>query len=131
MLKNGLFKKPKSVLENEILWDLEIWMEHAIFTRRLDLVLINKKKRIYHPVDFAILADSRVKIKASKKIDKYLDLARELKRLWNMKIMVIPNIVGAIGTTWKKSLIKRMGELEIRRRIETIQTTAFKMSKNT
>ena len=34
-------------------------------------------------VDFTILADHRVKLKESKKKDKYLDLARELKK--NMK----------------------------------------------
>ena len=32
-------------------------------------------------------------IKESKKLDKYLDLARELKILWNMKVTVIPIIV--------------------------------------
>ena len=36
-------------------------------------------------MDFAILADHRVKMKPSEKIDKYLDLAWELKKLWNMK----------------------------------------------
>ena len=49
--------------------------------RRLDLVLINKKnKRTCCLVDFAILADNRVKIKESEMIDKYLDLARELQK---------------------------------------------------
>ena len=31
-------------------------------------------------VDFVILADHRVKLKESEKKDKYLDLARELKK---------------------------------------------------
>ena len=42
-------------------------------------MLINKKMRTSHQRDFAIPADHRVKIKESKKIDKYLGLARELK----------------------------------------------------
>ena len=29
--------------------------------------------------------------------DKYLDLVRELKKLWNMKVVVIPIIIGALG----------------------------------
>ena len=38
-------------------------------------------------MDFADTADHRVKLKESEKRDKYLDLARELKKkLWNMKI---------------------------------------------
>ena len=44
-----------------------------------------EKKRTSRIVDFAILADRRVKLKESEKRDKYLDLARELKKqqLWN------------------------------------------------
>ena len=40
-----------------------------------------RKKRKYQLVDFFILADHRVRIKENKKIDKYLDLDRELKKL--------------------------------------------------
>ena len=42
--------------------------------------------------------DHRVKIKEAEKMDKYLDLAREMKNLWNMKVMVIPVIICALGT---------------------------------
>ena len=52
----------------------------------------------------------KVKIKESKKRDKYLDLVRELKMLWNMKVTVIPIVVGALGAI-PKGLIKG---LEIR-----------------
>ena len=39
-----------------------------------------KKKRICKIVDFAVLANHRIKLKECKKKDKYLDLARELKK---------------------------------------------------
>ena len=45
--------------------------------------------------------------------DKYLDLARELKKLWNMKVTVIPIVIGAHGTIPKR-LVKRLVDLEIR-----------------
>ena len=35
----------------------------------------------------------------------YLDLARELKKLWNMKVTIIPNVIGAFGTV-SKGLLK-------------------------
>ena len=54
-------------------------MDHQISTRRPDQVLINKKKRTCHLVDFAVPGDYRVKIKESEMIDKYLDLSREKK----------------------------------------------------
>ena len=49
-------------------------------------------------MDFALPGDHRVKIKENEKRDKYLDLAGELKRLWNMKVTVKPIIIGALGT---------------------------------
>ena len=60
-------------------------------------------------------------------MDKYLDLARELKKLWNMRVKMIPIVVGALGTV-PINLEKRLEELEIRGRIETIQTTALLQS---
>ena len=48
-----------------------------------------KKKRTRQVVDFAVPAEQRVKLKESEKRDKYLDLAREMKKLWNMKVTVM------------------------------------------
>ena len=53
----------------------------------------------------------------------YLDLACELKKLWNMKVAIIPLIViFALGTV-TKGLIQKLEDLEIRGRVETVQTT--------
>ena len=80
------------------------------------------KQRSYRIVDIAVPADDRVRLKENEKRDKYLDLARELKKLWNMKVTVMPMVIGALGTVIK-GLVKGLKELEIRRRVETIQTT--------
>ena len=48
-------------------------------------------------VDFAVPADHRIKLKESEKKDKYLDLTRELKKLWNIKVTIIPIMIGAFG----------------------------------
>ena len=63
-------------------------------------------------MNFAVPADQKVKLKEKKK-DKYLDLAKELKKLWNMKAMVIPVVIGAFGTV-TKGLVQRREDLEIR-----------------
>ncbi len=118
---------PESVPENEthkLLWDFDIQTDHLISARRPDLIIINKKKRICKIVDFAVPADHRVKLKESEKKDKYLDLARELKKLWNMKVTIIPIVIGAFGTV-TKGLIKGLEDLEVGGRVETIQTTTL------
>ena len=56
-------------------------------------------------MDFAVLVDHRVKLKESEKKDKYLDLTRELKKLWNMKVSFILIVIGGFGTV-TKGLIK-------------------------
>ena len=63
-------------------------------------------------MDFAIPADHLVKIKENEKKDDYLDLTRELRKLWNMKVMVIPIVIGTLGTVLK-GLRRRLEELEI------------------
>ena len=47
---------------------------------------------------FAVPADHSVKFKGNEKKDKYLDFVREIKKLWNMKVTVIPIVIGALGT---------------------------------
>ena len=77
---------PASVLEKNIhklIRDFDIQTDHRISARRPDLIVISKKKkkkRIRKIVDFAVSADHRIKPKESEKKDKYLDLARELKK---------------------------------------------------
>ena len=78
-------------------------MDLLISSRRPDLVITNKEKkeRTFHIMDFADSADNRVKSKESEKKDKYLGLARELKKPWNMKVTVIPIVIGTLGTVLK------------------------------
>ena len=81
-----------------------------------------KKKRTCKIVDFAVLAGHIIKLKECEKKDKYLDLARELKKLWNMQVTIIPIVIGAFGTV-SKGLLKGLEDLEFGGRMETIQTT--------
>ena len=60
-----------------------------------------KKKKICKIVDFAVPADHRIKLKECEKKDKYIDLARELKKVWNMKVRIVPIVIGAFGTVTK------------------------------
>ena len=90
-----------------------------------DLIIINKKKeRICKIVDFALPADHKIKLKECEKKDKYLDLPRELKKLWNMKVTIVPIVIGAFSTI-TKGLLKGLEDLEVGGRVETIKMTAL------
>ena len=77
--------------------------------------------RIFKIVNFAVPADNRIKLKECEKKDKYLDLVRELKKLWNIKVTIVPIMIGAFDTA-TKGLLKG---LEVGGRVETIQMTAL------
>ena len=63
-------------------------------------------------VEFAVPADHRIKLKEYEKKEKYLNLARELKKLWNMKVTIIPIVISAFCTV-TKGLLKGPEDLEV------------------
>ena len=75
-------------------------------------------------VDFAVLAGFRIKLKENEKKDEYLNLALELKKLWNMKVTIIPIVISAFGTI-TKGLLKGLEDLEVGGQVETIQPTTL------
>ena len=83
-----------------------------------------QKKRNCKIVDFALPADHRTKLKECEKKDKYFDIARELKKVWNMQVTIIPIVIDALGTV-SKGLLKGLEDLEVGGRVETIQMTAL------
>ena len=107
--------KPESVQKNEthgILWDAEIQTEHSILARRPDLVLIRMKKSSCHQKTI-----EWKKNKQKRNNKKITWIFPEMKKLWNMKVIVLG--------TLPKSMEKRLVKLEIRGRIKTIQITAL------
>ena len=106
--------EPESVLGNEdykILWDFSIQTDHVIKARRPDLVAVDKKERSCKIIDFAVPGDSRIEEKEKDKIEKYQDLGRELQKIWNVKVKIIPLVVGSLGAIPKQfgNRLKQIG----------------------
>ena len=78
-----------------------------------------KKKRTCRIVHFVVPADHKVKLKESEKRDKYVDLARGLKKSRNIKVTLMSFVIRALGTA-TKGLVHRPKDLEIRGRVEDI-----------
>ena len=83
-----------------------------------------QKKRTCKIIDFAVPADHWIRLKKCKKKDKYLDLTRELKKLWKMQMTIIPTVIGASGTI-TEGLLKGQEDMKVGRQVATIQTTTF------
>ena len=55
-------------------------------------------------VDFSIPQDSRVQERQSEQFEKFQDLAREIKRIWQAELKVITHVVGPIQRAMKANL---------------------------
>ena len=76
-----------------------LWHTHGSPTLRQKTKPNNNQQKEF--VDSAVPADHRIKQKECEKKEKYLDLARELKKTWNLQVTIIPTVIGAFGTVAK------------------------------
>ena len=120
---------PAPVLENnthKLLWDIDVQTDHRISARKPDLIKSTKKTKNEKLQNCRLCCPGWLQNKTEKceKKDNYLDLARELNKLWNMQVTIIPIVIGAFGTV-TKGLLKGLEDLDVGGRVETIQTTAL------
>jgi len=75
-------------------------------------------------IDVAISRDRNVIKKEVEKILKYKDLTIEIQRMWNVKIKVIPVIIGATGTI-SKSFRKYVSNIPGNHEVKELQKAAI------
>ena len=75
------------------------------------MVLVDKKERSCKTIDLAVPGDSRIEEKQKDKIEKYQDLGRDLQKIWNVKVKIIPLVVGSLGAIPKQfgNRLKKIG----------------------
>ena len=74
--------------------------------------------------DFAVHGDSRIEEKEKEKIEKYQDLRRELEKIWNGRVKIIPLVMGSLGAV-PKQFDKRLKETGITAEIAQVQRTVL------
>ena len=85
-----VYAQPSTCPGNDTLkfrWNFDLQTDYLISARRPDLLIINNnnKKREFAKLSILVFqADHSMKLKEFEKKDKYLDFAREVKKLWNM-----------------------------------------------
>ena len=86
------------------MWDFSIQTDDVIEAQKPDLVVVNKKERNCKIIDFAVPGDSKIEEKEKDKIEKYQELGRELQKIWNVKVKIIPLVVDSTSSedsfTW-------------------------------
>ena len=89
--------------------------------RRPDVIVVQNNENICQIIDFGCPYDGREEL---EKIEHYQDLARELRKIWNMKVKVISLVLGALGTT-PNMLRNWVKEIDIETQITELQKTVL------
>ena len=106
-----------STSTNEMLWDVET-------DKEVIKEIKEKDGRKWYFVDVTVLQDHHVVMKQNEKTDKHLELAKKARTENQMKVVIIPIIIGAMGKTPKR-LKNHISTLGIPDTIGSAQTSVL------
>jgi len=123
---------PESCQEDEkvkVLWDMTIFTDRKLAHNRPDISIFDKVERKWTLIDIAVPYDMNVPNTENWKVEKYQDLAFEMKRTHKCPIKVVPVVVGALGTVSSK-LKPYLESLNMGETLGSIQMAAILSSAN-
>ena len=110
-----------STSTNEMLWDVET-------DKEVIKEIKEKDGRKWYFVDVTVLQDHHVVMKQNEKTDKHLELAKKARTENQMKVVIIPIIIGAMGKTPKR-LKNHISTLGIPDTVGSAQTSVLIRTK--
>jgi len=96
--------RPSTVSEGNgvtILWDMKIFTDRLISANRPDIIIKDIQNKTCYMIDMAVPSERNVSTKEVEKLSKYKDLEIEINRMWGMRTVVIPVVIGALGLVKK------------------------------
>ncbi|CAH3129029.1 unnamed protein product [Porites lobata] len=97
------------------MWDMPVNADRTITANRPDIIVKDSMpcKNITpcgsSCIDMTVPSDGNIALKETEKKCKYKDLELEIQRMWHMKTVVIPVVVGALGTV-EKGMVEKNQE---------------------
>ena len=70
-------------------WISIIQIDHVIEARRMDFVIVDRKRKTCEIVYFSVHGESRIEEKEKEKEEKYQDQKRQLQ-IWNARAKITP-----------------------------------------
>ena len=107
-----------------VLWNQAVRTDREVTANRLDIIIKNKKEKTCTLIDVAIPPDRNVVQKEAEKKIKYKSLCMEIKRKWNLKFTIIPEIIVATGIVMR-SLRKNLEAVPGKHSLDSLQKTAI------
>ncbi|CAH3195152.1 unnamed protein product [Porites evermanni] len=117
--------EPDTMIHNKdnnitIMWDMPVNTDRTITANRPDIIVKDSVNSTCKLIDMTVPSDRNIALKETEKKCKYKDLELEIQRMWHMKTVVIPVVVGALGTV-KKGMVENIKKVSERASMTEIQ----------
>ena len=117
--------QPETVMHNKdnnitIMWDMPVNTDRTITANRPDIIVKDSVNSTCKLIDMTVPSDRNIVLKEIEKKSKYKDLELEIRRMWHMKTVVIPVVVGALSTL-KKGMVENIKKVAERATVTEIQ----------
>ena len=115
------------MVENDnakILWDFMVQCDIKIEHRKPDIIVVDKRENVCKIIDVACPGDHRLNEKRNEKLNRYSDLRLEIARMWDIKTIIIPVIIGALGSI-PEDIHKFLKLLDIKYYMNILQHTVL------
>jgi len=99
-----------------ILWDFPIHTDSTIQANRPDIIVKDSTEKTCLLIEMSVPTDHNIAAKEFDKLSMYKDLEIEITRMWNLKAITVPVIIGALGMINKgceNHLEKIPGQLQL------------------
>lgn len=120
--------EPPPVLENgryKLYWDRPMITDRTIRANRPDIVLFDKVEKKITLLDIAVPLNNNLQATYGMKIDKYNDLANELKSMYHVeKVDISPIVLSATGLI-PKLLIAELKKHNLDNALEIMQKSVI------
>ena len=107
---------PESVLESsgcKLYWDRSVLTDRTILANRPDIILTIKNSKMTYLIDITIPNTHNLQQAYGEKLNKYLELAEEIRKMWRQdRVLMVPLVMSATGVV-PKTLPKNLKELGI------------------
>ena len=107
-----------------IMWDMPVNTDRTITASRPDIIVKDSVNSTCKLIVMTVPSDRNIALKEIEKKSKYKDLELEIQRMWHMKTIVIPVVVGALGTV-KKGMVENITKVSERATVTEIQKTCM------
>ena len=118
--------QPQTVTENEkvtILWDMQVHTDKTIKVKP-DIIIKDKEEKTCMLIDMAIPSDRNTSVKVAEKLSKYKYLEIEITKMWGLKTITVPVVIGALGVV-KKGIEKHIDKIPGKINIKELQKNAL------